>query len=122
MSVVHKRSRHQLPRIQTGTEDLGGRPPSEMSDTELLRFGMQAKYMCSKDSGLDEGRQQIFAAQFNKARNEWNKRCPRLPLAATFSEEEPETPGVRPHRQRMQAPTLSSSRGRQCSPVPHDAR
>jgi len=68
MTVVHHKLLHQLPRIQA-TIDLRSRPqPCEMSDTELLRFGIVAKYMCSEKVGLETARRQIFASQLAEAR------------------------------------------------------
>jgi hypothetical protein len=58
--------------------------PSEMSDEELLRFGMVAKYMCSQGEKLDKEKLEAFTLQLDKARNEWKKRFPTLPLSSTF--------------------------------------
>ena len=88
MTVVHHKLLHQLPRIQA-TIDLRSRPqPCEMSDTELLRFGTVAKYMCSGKVCLDTARRQTFASQLAEARKEWNRRFPSLPLATTFNQDE----------------------------------
>jgi hypothetical protein len=85
MTVVHHKPFHELPRIQEATIDLGSRrQPCDMSDTELLRFGIVAKHMCSEKAGLETARRQIFASQLAEAREEWNRRFPSLPLAATF--------------------------------------
>jgi hypothetical protein len=89
MTVVHHKLLHPLPRIQEATIDLRSHPqPCEMSDTELLRFGTVAKYMCSGKAGLEPARRQTFASQLAEARKEWNRRFPSLPLATTFSLDE----------------------------------
>jgi hypothetical protein len=58
--------------------------PSEMSDEELLRFGMVAKYMCSQGEKLDKAKLEAFTLQLDEARKEWKKRFPGLPLGSTF--------------------------------------
>jgi hypothetical protein len=58
--------------------------PRRMSNAELLRFGLVAKYMCSKGAELGDGEIGAFELQFNEARMEWNRRFPKLPLSATF--------------------------------------
>jgi hypothetical protein len=86
MNIVHSKIHHQLPRTQAGTKESGSRlPPSDMSDTELLRFGIRAKYMRSRN-GLETWQQQTFSLQLSEARKEWKKRFPKLPLSTTFDE------------------------------------
>jgi hypothetical protein len=58
--------------------------PSEMSDEELLRFGMVAKYMCSRGEKLDKEKLKAFTLQLDEARKEWKKRFPKLPLSSSF--------------------------------------
>jgi hypothetical protein len=58
--------------------------PSEMSDEELLRFGMVAKYMCSRGEKLDEEKLKALTLQLDEARKEWKKRFPELPLSSSF--------------------------------------
>jgi hypothetical protein len=58
--------------------------PGEMSDEELLRFGMVAKYMCSQGEKLDKEKLNAFTLQLDEARKEWKKRFPTLPLGSTF--------------------------------------
>jgi hypothetical protein len=90
MTVVHHKLLPELPRMQEATIDLRSRPqPCEMSDTELLRFGAVAKYMCSGKVGLNAARRQSFALQLAEARTEWNRRFPSLPLATSFNLDEP---------------------------------
>jgi hypothetical protein len=61
------------------------RPPCEMSDAELLRFGLAAKYRCSQEEGFDNWRRrEEFASQLEAARKEWKKRFPKLPLSITL--------------------------------------
>jgi hypothetical protein len=55
-----------------------------MSDEELLRFGMVAKYMCSQAQELDKEKLEAFTLQLDEARKEWKKRFPGLPLSSTF--------------------------------------
>ena len=57
---------------------------NEMSDEELLRFGMLAKYMCSQGETLDKEKMEAFTLQLDEARKEWKKRFPKLPLSSTF--------------------------------------
>jgi hypothetical protein len=90
MSASHHKSLHQLPRIQEVTIALGSRlEPRKMSDPELLRFGIVAKYMCSKKARLEDGRRQEFASQLTEIRREWKRRFPSLPLTAIFNQEHP---------------------------------
>jgi|HubBroStandDraft_6_1064221.scaffolds.fasta_scaffold768435_2 hypothetical protein len=58
--------------------------PRKMSNSELLRFGLVAKHMCSKEADLGAGEIEAFELQLNDARIEWNRRFPKLPLSATF--------------------------------------
>jgi hypothetical protein len=76
----------KLKRLATGSRDTRVvRPnPSEMSDTELLRAGIVAKYWCSKEHKLHLVQQEDFAPQLAKIREEWTTRFPSLPLSATF--------------------------------------
>jgi hypothetical protein len=55
-----------------------------MSDDELLRFGMVAKYMCSQGEKLDKEKLKAFTLQLDEARKEWKKRFPELPLSSSF--------------------------------------
>ena len=50
-----------------------------MSETELLRFGQAAKYMCSPEANYGPPRQ-VFVVQLREARLEWRRRHPGLPL------------------------------------------
>jgi hypothetical protein len=73
----------------------GIRPvPCQMTDSELLRFGMVAKYRCAQEASAGDEKQEAFASQLNEARKEWNRRFPRLPLSATFEIEEAERSGA----------------------------
>jgi hypothetical protein len=75
----------------------GIRPPArKMSDTELLRFGIVAKYMCSREANLEAEQKEAFALRLNEARKEWNRRFPALPLSATFESDEDERPSAWP--------------------------
>ena len=58
--------------------------PSEMTDEELLRFGMVAKHMCSQGVQLEQEQLEAVNLQLREGREEWNRRFPKLPLASTF--------------------------------------
>jgi hypothetical protein len=58
--------------------------PGQMSDEELLRTGIVAKYMCSQDMKLSGASRQDFDLQLAEIRAEWRTRFPRLPLSATL--------------------------------------
>jgi len=87
--------RYQPSRSQSGTEGIRP-PPSKMSDAELLRFGMVAKYMCSQEGHLENGQREALAFQLNEAQQEWNRRFPRLPLGTTFNQDEGARPSASP--------------------------
>ena len=59
-----------------------------LSNAELLRLGMVAKYKCSQQSNLSDQRRLRNAAQLDEARKEWDRRFPTLPLSATFYRDE----------------------------------
>jgi hypothetical protein len=50
----------------------------QLSDNELLRFGLIAKYSCL------QGEQEASLRELQEAREEWNRRKPRLPLRGSF--------------------------------------
>ena len=52
----------------------------KMDDTELLRFGKAAKYMCSPEANLATPRRESFVIQLQEARAEWMRRHPEPPL------------------------------------------
>jgi hypothetical protein len=54
----------------------------QLSDNELLRFGLIAKYACQAD-GLQAERESSLR-ELQEAREEWNRRRPRLPLRGSF--------------------------------------
>jgi hypothetical protein len=85
MSTNHVQRHHKTPRAPAGAKESGSQPPSEMSDTRLLRFGIRARYMCSRE-GLETWEQRAFSLQLREARKEWKKRFPTLPLSTTFDE------------------------------------
>jgi hypothetical protein len=68
----------------------------QMSDSELLRFGMTAKFMCSLGADSNLSPESWFAVQLKKAAKEWRKRFPNLPLVATLDHHVAETPKARP--------------------------
>jgi len=56
---------------------------SEMSDTELLRFGVSAKHKCSQELSK-RPRLEPLVMQLTEARAEWIRRHPELPLNISF--------------------------------------
>jgi len=57
---------------------------SRMSNSELLRFGLSAKFRSSQRPAPDNPQPEDLAAQLNEARIEWNRRHPDLPLRDSF--------------------------------------
>ena len=57
---------------------------SNMSSSELLRFGLSAKYRLSLGPAPDDPELADLTAQLNEARLEWNRRHPHLPLRDSF--------------------------------------
>ncbi len=64
-------------------------PPSEMSDPELLRFGMVLESLCSSKAEIEDALRQVYVWQLQDVRKEWLKRFPSLPLSTTFDEQKP---------------------------------
>jgi len=62
--------------------------PLGPSNSELLRLGMVAKYMCSQIGNLNDPQRIRHMAQLDEARKEWDRRFPGLPLSATFYRDE----------------------------------
>jgi hypothetical protein len=82
-----KKPRYELAGDQSGAKRIRQRL-CKMSDAELLRFGMVAKYMCSQEANPEHTSREDFVLQLNEAQREWNKRFSRLPLVTTFSQDE----------------------------------
>jgi hypothetical protein len=61
-------------------DELRGRL-KKMSDTELLRFGQEARYMCSLEANPGHPPNETFVVQLREARAEWKRRHPQLPLS-----------------------------------------
>ncbi len=57
---------------------------SRMSDCELLRFGVAAKYKSSHAEYSPPSEPDDLEIQLNQARVEWNRRHPDLPLRDSF--------------------------------------
>jgi len=55
-----------------------------MSSSELLRFGVSAKFSYSSGPSPDHPETADLAAQLSEARAEWNRRHPNLPLHDSF--------------------------------------
>jgi hypothetical protein len=53
----------------------------KMADTELLRFGQAARYMCSPYATMAKPTLEPFVIQLREARVEWRRRYPKLPLS-----------------------------------------
>jgi hypothetical protein len=45
-----------------------------MSDTELLRFGRSARYLCSPVANHGKEPRQVFVVQLREAAEEWRRR------------------------------------------------
>jgi hypothetical protein len=52
----------------------------EMPDTELLRFGMTAKFLCSLEATVDLPPPERVRLRLTEAQAEWERRNPGLPL------------------------------------------
>jgi hypothetical protein len=70
-------------------------PPCKMSDPELMRIGIVAKYMCSQEANLKGEKLEAYALQLKEVQTEWIKRFPTLPLSTTFERDEPKTRNAR---------------------------
>jgi hypothetical protein len=57
---------------------------SRMSDCELLRFGIAAKYKAASTEHAPASEPDDFELQLSQARVEWNRRHPDLPLRDSF--------------------------------------
>jgi hypothetical protein len=57
---------------------------SKMSSSELLRFGVNAKFRCSHGPELEHAQRVSLETQLIEARTEWNRRYPGLPLRDSF--------------------------------------
>ena len=64
--------------------DLARQRLFKMSNAELLRFGVTAKYKCSQKLLSKHPRLESIAMQLSEARAEWNRRHPALPLSISF--------------------------------------
>ena len=53
----------------------------KMNDAELLRFGQDAKFMCSPIANMGKAPREEFAIQLREARAEWRRRFPKIPLS-----------------------------------------
>ena len=57
---------------------------AEMTDAELLRFGVTAKFVCSRERRSASPWLETLQAQLDDARAEWKRRHPTLPLSISF--------------------------------------
>lgn len=48
-----------------------------MRDDELLRFGRDARFMCSPKADLGQPAREVFIIQLKEARAEWRRRNPK---------------------------------------------
>ncbi len=51
----------------------------KMNDPELLRFGQDAKFICSPIANMGQPPREEFTIQLREARAEWRRRFPKLP-------------------------------------------
>ena len=51
----------------------------KMNDPELLRFGQDAKFICSLIANMGQAPREEFTIQLREARTEWRRRFPKLP-------------------------------------------
>jgi hypothetical protein len=65
-------------QVEVNVEDLCQRL-QRMPETELLCFGLAAKYMCSPEANYGPSREG-FMIQLREARAEWRRRHPKPPL------------------------------------------
>lgn len=75
------RSKVELEKLEIESEYID---TSGMPDTTLLRFGMSAKSRCLQCRFSESAKLPRLMAQFEKARKEWNRRRPNLPLTDSF--------------------------------------
>jgi hypothetical protein len=61
---------------------------NKMSNAELLRLGIVAKYECSQGTDKEYNMSEMYALQLAKVQKEWTIRFPKLPLSATFEPDE----------------------------------
>lgn len=81
-----------LPRFAgslSGNVEVDVRPPPQMSDNELLRFGMVLKFKCSPQAHTEDSQREEYRMMLQEVRQEWLKRFPGLPLSATFDDHDP---------------------------------
>jgi hypothetical protein len=52
----------------------------KMNDPELLRFGQDAKFICSPIANMGQPPREEFTIQLREARAEWRRRFPKLPM------------------------------------------
>jgi hypothetical protein len=57
---------------------------SRMSNSELLRFGLTAKFRLSEGPAPSDSELTGLESQLSDARAEWNRRHPDLPLRDSF--------------------------------------
>jgi hypothetical protein len=62
--------------------------PGLASNSELLRLGMVAKYMCSQMTNVNDPQRLKHMARLEDVRREWDRRFPSVPLSATFYRDE----------------------------------
>ncbi len=56
----------------------------KMTDFELLRFGLIAKFKCSELQREAQFPSEILTAELEELRAEWRRRCPEMPLRDSF--------------------------------------
>jgi hypothetical protein len=56
----------------------------EMSDGDLLLFGVTTKYLSSSSSYPEQTSSNAVSVELTEARAEWKRRFPTLPLSISF--------------------------------------
>jgi len=54
----------------------------KMTDEQLLRCGVVARYMCSPEANLGKPPREDFVIQLHEARTEWRRRNPKPSVIA----------------------------------------
>ena len=88
------------------------RPPLQMSNSELLRFGMALEFKCSPQAHTEDSQREECLMMLQEVRKEWLKRFPRLPLSATFDDQDPSPEAVAVRHEPSRMRRKAANRGR----------
>ena len=72
------------PRVSKAEIEAVHQRLSKMSDGELLRFGMMAKFKHAQLPKQGQGPVDVLSIELDEARAEWNRRYANLPLCDSF--------------------------------------